>query len=109
MKNKTEKALPKTMPGSIHVQYVRCGKRTCKCARGELHGAYFYHFARVNGKLTKRYLKAHEVEQMQIACMAWREEEKARRARSRETWQLIREMKARLRDVLQQVDSFTRG
>lgn len=104
MKNKIEDSLPKKMPGSVHAQYVRCGKPTCKCARGELHGAYFYHFVRVGGRLTKRYLKAHEVEQMRIACKAQREEDKVRRARSRETWQLLREMKARLRDVLKHID-----
>jgi hypothetical protein len=104
MKNKTEDSLPKKMPGSVHAQYVRCGKPTCKCARGELHGPYFYHFVRVGGRLTKCYLKAHEVEQMRLACTAWREEGKARRAQSHETWRLIREMKARLRDVVNQVD-----
>lgn len=107
MKNKTENLLPKMLPGSVHEQYVRCGKSTCKCARGELHGAYYYHFARVNGELTKRYLKAHEVEQMQAACRAWREEKRVRRVQSRETRQLIKEINARLRDVLNQVDSFT--
>lgn len=104
MTNKTNDSLPKKIPGSVHSQYVRCGKPTCKCARGELHGPYFYHFVRVGERLTKRYLKAHEVEQIRLACTAWREEDKERRARSRETWQLIREMKARLRDVVKQVD-----
>ncbi len=107
MKNKTENPLPKMLPGSVHRQYVRCGKATCKCARGESHGAYYYHFTRVGGKLTKRYLKAHEVEQMQAACLARREEERARRAQSRETRQLIREMNARFNDVLRLIDSFT--
>ncbi|MCA1624990.1 MAG: hypothetical protein LC778_14560 [Acidobacteria bacterium] len=106
MKNKTEKALPKMMSGSVHKQFVRCGKTTCRCARGELHGAYYYYFKRVNGKLSKRYLKPHEVKQMQAACLAWREEKRAGRAHSRETWRLIRKMSARLRDVLKQV-SFT--
>lgn len=104
MKNKTENLLPKMLPGVVCKQWVRCGKQSCKCARGELHGAYYYHFVRTAGKLTKRYLKAHEVERVQAACLAWREEEKARRERSRETWQLIREMNARLRDVLKPVD-----
>ena len=104
MKNKTEDSLPKKMPGSVHAQYVRCGKQTCKCARGELHGAYFYHFVRVGGRLKKRYLKAHEIEQMQVACAVWREEEKARREMSREAWRLIREMKTRLRDVLSELN-----
>jgi hypothetical protein len=105
MKNKTENSLPKMLPGSVHKQYVRCGKLTCKCARGELHGAYYYHFVRVGRRLTKRYLKAQEVEQMRVACSAWRAGRKARRAQSCETWQLIREMKARLHDVVKHIDS----
>lgn len=102
MKNKTEDLLPKiaAQGGTVHRQFVRCGKASCKCARGELHGPYYYHFVRVSGKLTKRYLKTHEVEQMRIACLARREENRTRRARSRASWLLIREMKARLRDLL---------
>jgi hypothetical protein len=106
MKNKTENPLPKMLPGSVHRQYVRCGKATCKCVSGELHGAYYYYFVRTAGKLTKRYLKAHEVEQVQAACLAWHVKKRARRAQSRETWQLIREITERLRDVLRRVDSF---
>jgi hypothetical protein len=102
MENKTEDLLPKIAAhgGTVHRQFIRCGKASCKCARGELHGAYYYHFVRVNGKLTKRYLKAHEVEQMQVACLARREEKRTRHADSRAAWLLIREMKARLRDLL---------
>ncbi|MDQ3258204.1 MAG: hypothetical protein M3R15_30680 [Acidobacteriota bacterium] len=109
MKNKTANPLPKTMPGSVHQQYVRCGKATCKCARGELHGAYYYYFVRTAGTLTKRYLKAHEVEQVRVACLAWREEEKARRAKSRETWQILREINARLRDAVKQIKTSVGG
>jgi hypothetical protein len=107
MKIKTGNLLPKMLPGSVHAQMVRCGKGTCKCARGELHGAYYYLFVRVNGKLTKRYLKTHEVEQVRAACLAWREEKRARSAQSRETWRHLREINARLRDVLKQADSST--
>lgn len=107
MKNKTENLLPKMLPGSVHAQYVRCGKATCKCARGQLHGAYYYYFVRAGGKLTKRYLKAHEVEQIRDACLARREDEKVQRAQSRKTWQQLRELTAQLREVLKQVDSFT--
>lgn len=103
MKNKTDNPLPKMLHGSVHAQYVRCGKATCKCARGELHGAYYYHFVRIGGKLTKRYLKAHEVKQMREACLARREDEKAQRAMSHKTWQRLRELTAQLREVLKQV------
>ena len=107
MRNKTENPLPKMMSGSVHTQYVRCGKGTCKCTRGELHGAYYYHFVRVGGRLRKRYLKAHEVEQMRIACNVRREEERGRRVRLRESVRLIRAVTVRLRGVLKQGDFFT--
>jgi len=107
MKMKPENLLPKMLPGTVCRQMVRCGKPWCKCARGELHGPYYYHFARVGRKLTKRYLKPDEVEQIRAACLARRVEERARRAQSRETRQFIRDMNARLRDVLKQLDSLT--
>ncbi|MDQ3648901.1 MAG: hypothetical protein M3458_01220 [Acidobacteriota bacterium] len=97
MKSKTENLLPKTMPGSVHQQYVHCGKATCKCARGELHGAYYYHFVRVDGKLKKRYLRATEAEQVEAACAARREHEREGREQTRQTWQSLRELRALLR------------
>lgn len=109
MKNKTENPLPKMMPGSVHAQYVRCGKPSCKCARGELHGAYYYHFVRVDGNRTKRYLKTHEVAQMRAACLARIKEEKTMRANSRETWRRLRELKSQLRDAAKQLDSSIGG
>jgi hypothetical protein len=37
-------------------EYVRCGKSGCRCARGHLHGPYWYRYQSVNGKLTSTYL-----------------------------------------------------
>ncbi len=83
MKTKTEKALPKMMPGTVHAQYVQCGKPNCKCADGELHGAYYYHFVRIGGQLKKRYIKASEVEQVKTACLKWQREQQKRIAASK--------------------------
>lgn len=109
MQTKLENPLPKKMRGSVHAQYVRCGKVTCKCTRGELHGPYFYHFVRVGGRLRKRYLKAHEVEQMRVACATWRKKEKARRTQSRQSWQVIRAVNTQLRELLKQYQSLVGG
>jgi hypothetical protein len=68
MRTKQPKPLPKTAPGTVCAQMVRCGKQNCKCARGELHGPYFYHFVRVGGVLVKRYVKAKDVAAMRAAC-----------------------------------------
>lgn len=65
METKSVKVLPKTASeiqnGGLYRQRVRCGKSTCKCARGETHTA-FYFFARRNGKLVKIYVRKSEVE-----------------------------------------------
>lgn len=102
MKTKTEKVLPKIMLGTVHAQFVRCGKPNCKCSRGELHGAYYYHFVRVQGKLRKRYLKASEVDEAQRACALRQIEVKAQREKSQTTWQTLRELRESLRDFTNQ-------
>jgi hypothetical protein len=79
VKTKSGNLLPKTLPGTICSQMIRCGKPNCKCARGELHGPYFYHFKRVNGALIKQYVKAGDVARMRAACDARRKAERQRR------------------------------
>lgn len=97
MKNKSENLLPKILRGTVHEQFVRCGKPNCKCVRGELHGAYFYHFIRVNGKLKKRYLRRDEVESWRLACGENQKREKAQRLEQSATWQLLRRLRSDLR------------
>src|SRR6516162_7925594 len=63
-------ALPKTLPGVVCQQWVRCGRPNCRCARGQLHGPYAYHFARENGCLRKRYVRPAEVDGVRAACEA---------------------------------------
>ena len=103
MKKETENLLPKiaAQGGTVHRQFVRCGKASCKCSRGELHGAYYYHFVRVNGRLRKRYLKPDEVEAVKAACQARREDERAKRIETRQAHQSVRELIARLRQIQQ--------
>lgn len=104
MKTKTENLLPKTLPGTVHTQFVRCGKSNCKCSRGALHGPYFYHFVRIGGCLRKRYLKASEAERVQAACIARRVEEKTQRNQAHRTWGQIREIRDTLRSAEKRID-----
>ncbi len=66
------KPLPKMLPGSVCVQWVRCGRPNCRCAKGRLHGPYHYHFWREGGKLRKQYVKPEAVEDMRERCEARR-------------------------------------
>ncbi len=76
MKTKSAAEYTKLSGGSVQRQFKKCGNPNCKCARGELHGPYYYHFVRVGGKLIRRYLKASEVEQTRQACRLRRSEQK---------------------------------
>ncbi|HEV2802433.1 MAG TPA: DUF6788 family protein [Pyrinomonadaceae bacterium] len=98
MKTKTTNPLPKTMPGTVCVQMVRCGKSNCKCARGELHGPYFYHFVRVNGALVKRYVKAKDAPTLRAACHARREEDKQLREIRNNSQRQVSELIKKLRE-----------
>ncbi|HEX8173976.1 MAG TPA: DUF6788 family protein [Pyrinomonadaceae bacterium] len=111
MKNKTGNLLPKMAAhgGTVHRQFVRCGKASCKCARGKLHGAYYYYFVRINGRLKKRYLKADQVEPMRAACAFRQKEDKTRREHSQQNRQMIREMNSRFHLLLQQLKAINRG
>jgi hypothetical protein len=42
---------------SRHAELVRCGRPTCRCARGEPHGPYAYvYFRDAAGRQHKRYV-----------------------------------------------------
>lgn len=97
MKTKSENPLPKTVnKGAVCVQYFRCGKPNCKCARGELHGPYFAHFARRKGKLVKRYVRLSDAEMVAEQCQQARQ----RRAETRRVIAESKAMYAKIRDFL---------
>jgi hypothetical protein len=65
--------LPKTLPGAVCQQFVRCGRRNCRCAMGRLHGPYFYRFWREGGRLRKSYILRTDVERVRSQCQARRQ------------------------------------
>jgi hypothetical protein len=43
--------------GSYVLQYIKCGKPTCRCAKGgKLHGPYWYFYTKKGGKTTCKYI-----------------------------------------------------
>jgi hypothetical protein len=41
---------------TYRLESIRCGKENCKCARGKLHGPYWYSYIRVKDKVTSQYI-----------------------------------------------------
>lgn len=99
MRTKGAVSLRKIIGGSVHRQFKKCGKSNCRCAKGKLHGPYYYHFVFVNGKLKNRYLKASEVEQTKQACLLHRSRQRVRGINSDKSWQQLREIRESLRTL----------
>jgi hypothetical protein len=97
VRNESHDPLPKRLPGVVRPQWVRCGRPGCRCARGELHGPYYYRFWREGGRLRKAYVRPADLERVRQACEARRREQKRPTASLR----LWRRMAALLREVEQ--------
>ncbi len=42
--------------GSLHLEFKGCGRPSCRCRRGLLHGPYLYHRWREGGRQRKAYI-----------------------------------------------------
>ncbi len=67
--------LPKTpIPGSLHLEYKRCGRSNCRCASGkQFHGGYWYHYWRDNGRQRKEYVPMRELARVRAGIARWRQ------------------------------------
>jgi hypothetical protein len=95
MRTKKCDPLPKTLPGVVLAQWVRCGRAGCRCARGSLHGPYYYRFWREGGRLRKVYVRTAELEEVRARCEARR---RARRE-LRQGWDIWRQLLAAVREA----------
>jgi hypothetical protein len=53
--------------GHIQKRRVKCGKQNCKCAKGELHTAY-YHIWHADGRRYQKYVRRSKVEAIRQQC-----------------------------------------
>ncbi len=99
MQTKTAKVLPKTAGeitnGGLYRQRVRCGKSNCKCARGELHTA-FYFFTRRRSKLIKLYVRKAEIEAFAVIVNQSSFERRRQRQAVKSSGELLRTFRVEL-------------
>jgi hypothetical protein len=48
------------------LEKTKCGKKSCRCARGELHGPYWYAYYRENGRMHCEYVGKTLSEQVSL-------------------------------------------
>jgi hypothetical protein len=65
--------LPKIepLPGALLGNQVRCGKPTCRCVHGALHGPYLYRRWREHGRQRRQYVRPANLEQVREAIDVW--------------------------------------
>jgi hypothetical protein len=74
VKQENGRLFPKIEPqrGSLHAEMKRCGRRNCRCARGEPHGPYWYVHRWEGGKKRRRYVKRSELDAARAGIIEWR-------------------------------------
>ena len=72
--NESPNSCPKVepLPGSIHMEYRRCGTPTCRCAAGRQHGPYYVRRWWAGGRQHKTYVRGEQVVDALVATAAWR-------------------------------------
>jgi hypothetical protein len=65
---------------AICQQFRKCGKPSCKCNSGSLHGPYYFYFYREDGKLKKSYIRKAEAQALWESYSQQRELQKQRAA-----------------------------
>ena len=70
-----------TLPGSLHAEYVRCGKARCSCMTGgQPHGPYWRRYWREGGRTRKAYVPLAILDETRAACERERALRLSRRA-----------------------------
>ena len=100
-KNNSEEISPKIEPirGSLMAQYKCCGRDNCRCAKGYLHGPFFYHVRYVEGIRYKTYVKKADFERIKAGIEAFRARKRKQRESAAEQRTMLREFRDARRSV----------
>jgi hypothetical protein len=69
-----ERAKLNPLPGSLRKRQMRCGKRSCRCRTGALHGPYYYFEpSRQHGKW--RYVSRERLVEVKNGIADWKKQQ----------------------------------
>ncbi len=69
-----ERAKLNPLPGSLRKRHIRCGKRSCRCRTGTLHGPYYYFEpSRQHGKW--RYVSRERLVEVKKGIAEWKKQQ----------------------------------
>ena len=72
------------LPGSLHAEWVRCGKAGCRCAAGQRHGPYWWRHVMERGRKRRVYVRRADVARVRAGIALWHLRHPSLRAMLRE-------------------------
>lgn len=91
---KAERAQLKPLSGSLRRRMIRCGKKNCRCKKGQLHGPYNYFVpSKCRGKW--RYITEEDIKEVEQGVADWKKQRKIDAE--------INDVAARLKDIRREV------
>jgi len=72
---KAERAQLQPLPGSLRRRMIKCGKKNCRCRKGELHGPYCY-FAPSKCRGKWQYISVEDLTKVEQGVADWKKQQK---------------------------------
>jgi uncharacterized coiled-coil DUF342 family protein len=91
---KAERAQLKPLSGSLRRRMIRCGKKNCRCRKGQLHGPYNYFVpSKCRGKW--QYITEEDITKIEQGVADWKKQKKIDAE--------IKDVSARLKEIRREV------
>ena len=87
---KAERAQLQPLPGSLRRRMIKCGKKNCRCRKGELHGPYCY-FAPSKCRGKWQYISVEDLKKVEQGVADWKKQQKIGRE--------LKDVSARLKEI----------
>ncbi|MGZ4846659.1 MAG: DUF6788 family protein [Halobacteriota archaeon] len=72
---KAERAQLEPLSGSLRRRMIRCGKKNCRCKKGQLHGPYHYFVpSKCRGKW--QYVGEEDIKKVEHGVADWKKQQK---------------------------------
>ncbi|MGZ4946689.1 MAG: DUF6788 family protein [Halobacteriota archaeon] len=91
---KVERAQLNPLSGSLRRRMIRCGKKNCRCRKGQLHGPYNYFVpSKCRGKW--QYITEEDITEIEQGVADWKKQKKIDAE--------IKDISARLKEIRREV------
>ncbi len=95
---KAEREQLQPLSGSLRRRMIRCGKKNCRCRKGQMHGPYYYFVpSKCRGKW--QYVTDEDIKEVERGVADWKKQQKID-AEIKEISVRLKEIKREMTDVI---------